>query len=464
MSTRINELTSLLYTLERKDNNFFEQLCDNLIAQVSQLLDVINKTSQDETSAINLIRKELEDFKSYANLQHEFNLYKDMESERIRNAVLAETSILLYENLNMEKQITSIGINTRDTIEAYKNNGGFDDYILNLPVERISAMKNFSKAVDNAMLPFKTQIDELNNKLEQKNTIISEQTKLQSVAHDTATCITDQLSSRLLTMSDIQNFACTLHEQITEKNSLVEQLQHELSIAQTNASWQRNIDTLQLGTVAGNNMEHYVIDIINSLYNNSITAYRVGSDGKSLDIRLKTIDNDIAGIEVKNNKDYAKPEEYRTFEQVSNKLFSDKGIFIFIFLQFTDSNKFTPIEIINCTNYYIVKSTIYRQDKLLIEAGVCNLITLVIQLYQQNKKSSPNELHYKEIDEYIIATDHVVTITDAISNRLIGLSQELDQMNKIMRGKCETIKNTRNIKRKFDKVKSNTVIPKHNLI
>jgi len=47
---------------------------------------------------------------------------------------------------------------------------------------------------------------------------------------------------------------------------------------------------------------------------------------------------------------------------------------------------------------------------------------------------------------------------------MLDLSKELDQMNKVMRNKCDDIKRIRGIKRKVDKVKSNTVVPKSSVV
>mmetsp|Transcript_26208 Transcript_26208/g.76017 ORF Transcript_26208/g.76017 Transcript_26208/m.76017 type:complete len:134 (+) Transcript_26208:13839-14240(+) len=133
-------------------------------------------------------------------------------------------------------------------------------------------------------------------------------------------------------------------------------------------------------------------------------------------------------------------------------------------MQFTDNPRFTPIEIIDQISFKIIKLTIFRQDRLLIEAGISNMVTLIVQLHARNIAGDNNDELDKQTDEYIIDTDNAFNIGDAISTRMLDLSKELDQMNKVMRNKCDDIKRIRGIKRKVDKVKSNTVVPKSSVV
>lgn len=437
------KLNELVDEVNLVDTVVAKTMVESMIHQAVKVKELLSISSSAQINAqiIENIKSVCKSAEDYAALEKELLLYKvDMES-KINTEVSLATVNLKYENEVLRRQVNDITIEKETAVETFKSSSEYNQLVMNMPPERVASLSYFPTAVSHATANMEKQLDAL-------HTEVSFYRQNQSVAADAATRAADLVQTTLVT-------------ELTEKISNLEQ---ELEKSQEEASWQRNLDTLQNGSKSGTIMEHYVIDQINSLYKTTLIAERTGSDGKSLDIRLKSTEHDIAGIEVKNNKDNAKPEEYRTFEQVANKLCKENNITIFAFMQFTDNHKFVPIEIIDHISHKIIKLTIFRQDRLLIEANISNMITLILQLHARNLAGD----HHDELDthtnEYIMDTDNYFNISDAISTRMCDLSKELDQMNKIMRNKCDDIKRTRGIKRKVDKVKSNTVVPKSNIV
>ena len=445
-----NKLQEIITELGNIDAVVTKTMVESMIHQAVKVKENLKSSSaaQINSQIIDNLKTEFKQKEEYVALETEYSLYKLDEPHRITTAVSIETASLKHENESLKHKLETLEREKNEAVDTFKASIEFDQYVLSLPLERIPALKNFTLAVESTTSSMQKQIDNLQSEIHARDVTIQTYQQNQSIAADAATRAVDMVQAKL----------------VSDLTTRVNELEGQLEQSKAEATWQRNLDTLQNGSKSGTSMEHYVIDSINSIYKTTLIAERTGSDGKSLDVRLKSTECDIAGIEVKNNKEVAKPEEYRTFEQVANKLCKEDNILIFAFMQFTDNPRFAPIEIIDQISHKIIKLTIFRQDRLLIEAGISNMITLILQLHARNIAGGNNDELDQNTDEYIIDTDNAFTVSDAISTRLLDLSKELDQMNKIMRNKCDEIKRTRGIKRKVDKVKSNTVIPKSNVV
>lgn len=445
-----NKLQELILEIGNIDSVVTKTMVESMIHQAVKVKENLKTCSISQINAqiIDNLKLEFKNREVYTALETEYSLYKLDEPHRIATAVSHETSSLKHENDTLKYQLGALTREKDAAVDTFKTSVEFDQYVMALPQERIPALHNFPLAVESTTSSMQKQIDKLHSEIYSRDITIQTYQQNQSIAADAASRAADMVQANLVS---------SLTTQISD-------LECQLEKSRSEASWQRNLDTLQNGSKSGTSMEHYVIDSINSLYKSTLIADRTGSDGKSLDIRLKSTECDIAGIEVKNNKEVAKPEEYRTFEQVATKLCKEENITIFAFMQFTDNPRFTPIEIIDQISFKIIKLTIFRQDRLLIEAGISNMVTLIVQLHARNIAGDNNDELDKQTDEYIIDTDNAFNIGDAISTRMLDLSKELDQMNKVMRNKCDDIKRIRGIKRKVDKVKSNTVVPKSSVV